>query len=386
MKSLKLGILSLAVLLTLGAFAQKGKVNSAEMSLADGKVIDAKKDIDIALNDAETQTSVKAWRVKGDVYKQLYETKVVDQRLYYPQNPNCLFDSKDAYLKAFNLETNVKKQKDYSTPLSTLEGYLFNEGLSRYNQGNNDGAYQHFSAAYAINEFLLSKGLQKSLDTSALFATAISGASINKNAEVLPLLEKLVSMDYNEPTIYVALAQIYDANKNTESLQSLVKKGLEKYPDNKSLRVYELNQVLSTNDFTAQIQKFEAAVAKDPKNDSYLFNLAVIYDKAGKADKAKETYQKLIDVNPKFGDAYYNLGIMTFNEGIELNKKMNALDDKEIEKYNSLKKQRDEIFQKALPFLEKAYQLDAKNADYKQSLKKVYAAMNLLDKAKALGE
>ncbi|HNF48421.1 MAG TPA: tetratricopeptide repeat protein [Chitinophagales bacterium] len=379
MKSIKSMLLLCVLAVALNGYAQKGKVNSAEISLSEGKVLDAKKDIDAALTDAETQNSVKAWRVKGDVYKDIYETK-----LYYPQNPNCLFDAKDAYIKALGLETNPKKQKDYSTPLSALEGYLFNEGLSRYKQNNNEDAFRHFSTAYSINELLLSKGLQKSIDTSALFAAAVSGASAKKYTEVTPMLEKLVSMNYNEPSVYESLAQIYEETKNTEALAEVVKKGLDKFPDNKNLKVLELNQALSSNDLSAQIQKFEDAVKKEPKNTSYMFNLAVIYDKAGQVDKAKATYEQIIAADTKFGDAYYNLGIMTFNEGIELNKKMNALDDKEVDKYNALKKQRDEIFQKALPYLEKAYQIDTKNPDYKQSLRKVYAAMNMLDKAKAL--
>ncbi len=379
MKSIKSMLLLCVLAVALNGYAQKGKVNSAEISLSEGKVLDAKKDIDAALTDAETQTSVKAWRVKGDVYKNIYETNV-----YYAQNPNCLFDAKDAYIKALGLETNPKKQKDYSTPLSALEGYLFNEGLGRYKQNNNEDAFRHFSSAYSINELLLSKGLQKSIDTSALFAAAVSGASAKKYAEVTPMLEKLVSMNYNEPSVYESLAQIYEETKNTEALAEIVKKGLAKYPDNKNLKVIELNQALSSNDLSAQIQKFEDAVKKEPKNTSYLFNLAVIYDKAGQADKAKATYEQIIAADTKFGDAYYNLGIMTFNEGIEINKKMNALDDKEVDKYNALKKQRDEIFQKALPYLEKAYQIDTKNPDYKQSLRKVYAAMNMLDKVKAL--
>ncbi len=379
MKSIKSMLLLCVLAVALNGYAQKGKVNSAEISLSEGKVLDAKKDIDAALTDAETQTSVKAWRVKGDVYKDIYETK-----LYYPQNPNCLFDAKDAYIKALGLETNPKKQKDYSTPLSALEGYLFNEGLGRYKQNNNEDAFRHFSSAYSINELLLSKGLQKSIDTSALFAAAVSGASAKKYTEVTPMLEKLVSMNYNEPSVYESLAQIYEETKNTEALAEIVKKGLAKYPDNKNLKVIELNQALSSNDLSAQIQKFEDAVKKEPKNTSYLFNLAVIYDKAGQTDKAKATYEQIIAADTKFGDAYYNLGIMTFNEGIEINKKMNALDDKEVDKYNALKKQRDEIFQKALPYLEKAYQIDTKNPDYKQSLRKVYAAMNMLDKVKAL--
>lgn len=67
---------------------------------------------------------------------------------------------------------------------------------------------------------------------------------------------------------------------------------------------------------------------------------------------------------------------------------MNAIDDKEDplgKKYNELKVQRDDLFKKALPYLEKAYEIDPANVDYKSNLKKVYASMNMLDKAKVLG-
>ena len=49
-------------------------------------------------------------------------------------------------------------------------------------------------------------------------------------------------------------------------------------------------------------------------------------------------------------------------------------------------KQRDEAFAIALPYLEKAYAIDPKNVDYKSNLKKVYASMNMVEKAKALGD
>jgi tetratricopeptide (TPR) repeat protein len=86
---------------------------------------------------------------------------------------------------------------------------------------------------------------------------------------------------------------------------------------------------------------------------------------------------------------YFNLGVMYFNAGVAKNKEMNAVDDakdKDGKIYTGLKAERDELFKKALPNLEKAYEIDPKNVDYKSNLKKVYASMNMLEKAKALGE
>ena len=217
----------------------------------------------------------------------------------------------------------------------------------------------------------------------------MSGANINKIAEVQPLLEKLVEMDFNNPVIYETLAQFYDSQKNKEALEKIVAKGLIKYPKNKNLQVYELNATLSNGDVQQSIDKFEKALVDDPSNSSILFNLGVLYDRILNTEKAKEYYAKAIVINPNYGDAYFNIGVMYFNQGVAMNKKMNAVDekvDKDGKIYEGLKKERDDLFQKALPNLEKAYAIDSKNADYKQNLKKVYASMNMIDKAKALGE
>lgn len=384
-KIIAIVLITLNVLLfTNNAQAQKGKITSAQLSLQDGKVIDAKRDIDAALQDPDVQKMVKAWNTKGDVYKAIYETK-----LYYPQNPASLFESKDAYLKAYELETNPKKQKDYAAPLTLLEGYLFNEGLERFNNKKFDDAYRHFDASMTINNFLLSKGLTTTLDTNVIYATAMSGVNLNKITEIKPLLEKLVSMNYDNVVVYETLAQIYDTQKDKEGLSKLITLGLAKYPNNKNLQVYELNSTLDNGDVRKSIEKFELAAAKDPNNASILFNLGVLYDKSQNMDRAKENYEKAIALKPDYGDAFFNLGVIYFNAGVELNKKMNLLDEKEDKdgkKYEAMKKQRDELFQKALPNLEKAYATDPKNKDYKSNLKKVYASMNMLDKAKELGD
>ena len=137
------------------------------------------------------------------------------------------------------------------------------------------------------------------------------------------------------------------------------------------------------------IDKFEKAFAGDPKNASIAFNLGVLYDKLQNSEKTKEYYGKAIALKSDYGDAYFNLGVMYFNAGVAKNKEMNAVDDakdKDGKIYAGLKAQRDELFKQALPNLEKAYEIDPKNIEYKSNLKKVYASMNMLEKAKALGE
>jgi len=383
MKNFKLTLLILGSLFMIqSTFAQKGKITDAQLSLQEGKVMDAKKSIDAAFQDTNALKMVKAWSTKGEVYKTIYEGKV-----FYPQNPNCLFVAKEAYMAAYTLETNPKKQKDFATPLTDVYGYLFNEGFERFNNKKFEDAYKHFDASRNINEFLFSKGLASSLDTNAIFATAIAGSNLGKTNEMVPLFEKLIDMKYENPSIYETLAQIYEKIGDKAALAKVVQKGLAKYPKNNNLQVFELNSALDGGDVQQSIEKFEKAAANDSKNASIFFNLGVLYDKATNIAKAKENYEKAIALKPDYSDAYFNVGVMYFNEGVVINKKMNEVDDK-VDKdgkiYNGLKKQRDDIFTTALPYLEKAYAIDPKNADYKQNLKKVYASMNMLDKAKSI--
>ncbi len=373
-----------AFFLTQNTYAQKGKITDAQLALQDGKLMDAKKSIDAALVDSNVQKMTKAWNTKGDVYRSIYESKI-----FYATNPNCLFEAKDAYMNAYNLESNAKKQKDYGSPLAAVYGHLFNEGFERFNNKKYEDAYKHFDASKSINQFLFSKGLTATLDTNVIYATAISATNIDKFDVAVPLFEQLIKMDFNNPAIYETLAQIYEKQQNKEGLAKVVKVGLAKYSDNKNLQVYELNSVLDGGDVQKSIDKFEKAATADPKNSSILFNLGVLYDKATNIAKAKEYYDKAIAISPDYGDAYFNLGVMYFNDGVALNKKMNGIedkDDKDGKIYNGLKKQRDEAFAIALPYLEKAYTIDPKNVDYKSNLKKVYASMNMVEKAKALDE
>lgn len=385
MKKIQWIFLSLSIVcFTQVVFAQKAKISYAQASLENGKVMDAKKYIDAALQDSAVQQRTDAWKTKGDVYKNIFETQI-----FYALYPNCLFEARDAYLKALELETNPKKQKNYVEPLNVVEGFLFNEGLVRFNTKDYEDAYKHFDAGRSVNELLLSKGLTTNVDTSAIFATAMAGMNINKNDEILPLLTKLVDMNYKNASVYESLAQIYEQQNNKEALVQIIEKGRALFPDNKNLQIQELNSTLNNSDVEQSISKFEAAFQNDPKNATIAFNLGVLYDKMLDMEKTKEYYEKAIELNPNYGDAYYNLGVMYFNAGVAKNKEMNNVDDardRDGKIYAALKVLRDGFFQKALPNLEKAHEIDPKNPDYKQNLKKVYASMNMVEKAKALDE
>lgn len=429
----KITLVLIGVLLVNVIFAQKGKVNSASYALSEGKANEAKQFIDEALTDAETQQNAKAWQIKGDVYKNIYEGKV-----FFAQTPNALEDAKAAYLKAYELEVNPKKKGVVAPSLEHLQGYFFNEGLARFQDEKWTEAYMKFSEAVNINEFLLANNLAKTIDSGAYFATAVAANNAGLLDKAKPLLEKLVALKYNNKAIYESLADIY-AKEGNPNFMNIVNEGLKKYPDSKTLQVSRLNYYIENGKTDEAIAEIQNALNADPKNYLLLFNMAVLQEQLGNYDDAKIYYEKAIAAKPDFMDAYFNAGALYYNKAIEINKVLvkddaasidstlaefaskdvisiddirNALKDpnmgallnsfqnysgdkatlkdkvskiKENIKYDLLIAKRNALFNKTLPFFEKAYSIQ-KEDQLKSALKEIYARMNMFDKIKALDQ
>ena len=99
--------------------------------------------------------------------------------------------------------------------------------------------------------------------------------------------------------------------------------------------------------------------------------------------KAEASYLKAIQANGNQADYQYNLGALYYNNAVEINKQMNAIAGSsaaEIKKYEGLKKQRDDMFNKGLPFLARAAEIvtqkdaSSQSADDKSTLQSAYQA------------
>lgn len=425
-------ILLLLMLFSAIGFAQKGKVNSAQFSLTEGKVQEAKKYIDEALTDAETQQNIKAWQIKGDIYKNIYEGKV-----FFTQTPDALEVAKQAYLKAYELELNPKKKNVVAPSLEQLGSYFFTEGLSRFESEKWAEAYIKFNEAVAINDFLLKNNMTKNVDTSAIYATALAAYNGGLKPESKALLEKLIAYKYNNKVVYETLVDIYYLEKNPNFL-TVLNDGLKKFPNSKGLQVTKLNYYIENNKTDEAIAEISNALKSEPNNPSMLFNMAVLNEQLSKYQDAIAYYDKAIAANPKYNDAYYNAGAMYFNKAVEINKIIiddtparldstiaeyvstdivsleeikaalkdqnlgslvsslnnyandkKALKDKmakvnENIKYELIQAKRNALFNKALPYFEKAYSMDKSLVQIKSALKEIYARMNMFEKIKTL--
>lgn len=125
---------------------------------------------------------------------------------------------------------------------------------------------------------------------------------------------------------------------------------------------------------------FVEAIALNPDDTQMQIDNASIYY----INNDIATYQKLTEAilakDPNNAQLQYNVGFLLLNDDAKIVEEINA-NLKDRKKYDELNNKRKAMFMKALPYFEKAYQLDINNADTKKTLKLCYETLNMKDKA-----
>lgn len=93
----------------------------------------------------------------------------------------------------------------------------------------------------------------------------------------------------------------------------------------------------------------------------------------------KVTLMKVLDLDPKNISASVNLGIIYYNQGVNL---INSMDiDTPLDKLEIIQDNSAKLFKQSLPFMNKVYELDPKNLKALESLRQIYHALNDTEKA-----
>ena len=389
-------ILTIAALgITFAGFAQEKYVTSANMALAKNPpdYAEAKENIDKASANPETSVKPKTLFVKAEVYFGLQQTDKSRTATYYQ-------DATAALLKL------VEVKPDYETEgvnmmLVAAAAMYYNQGIIAYS--NKDDANRFTtSAALLANVIKI-----RELDGGKRFTQVGSNPRIDtvmartrmylafcsyyngKYAEAIPMLIAAKDNPITKLTyVYEDLIDAYDKQKSMDLELATILEARAAFPSDQGLRNDELNYYIVTGKQDELVKKLEVEAAKDPKNGELQFSMAIVYsnlanpksgdkpaNRAELMSKAEAAFQNAINISPDNGEYNYNLSGFYNNQAKDINDQMNALGSSaaETKKYDALKPQRDALFNKALPYAEKAYDLlDPKSGSFKGGEKNAY--------------
>lgn len=179
----------------------------------------------------------------------------------------------------------------------------------------------------------------------------------------------------------VDLPKLYLSKGDTASAITAAGEAAAAYPDDNDAVQQNIELNLITGNEGKIVSDIEAQVEKDPQNKSLHYYLGLAYGAAGEPEKALEAYEKALEIDPDYIEANTNAAVVIMNAGRDKLMSLNEDDSVSGDDYNQRVEDIKEEIARAVPYLQKASDLDPENPDALRNLKNYYDFMN--DEAKS---
>jgi len=373
---MKFNLLVLFIIVSTTVFAQKAKVTSAYNYERYGELDKAKEAIDDAVLDPSTASFWKAWLFRGNIYVSI--TRSQDEA-YANLSENPVQVAYESYKKVYDYQDDKKLDvEDLNRRYKKIYPMAFNVGIAAYNEKNYSKARDYFKICEDVNSHF---GIT---DTLSMYNVALTSDMVGDVKTAEEYYNKCIDQGYRGDNTYVELANLYLKNKDEESAKSVLKKARKAYPNSQAVITTELNIYLQNEQFDEALDNLNAAIQNDPTNDIFFYARGTIYNNKGEMEKAESDYIKAVELNNDNFDAYYNLGALYYNRGADAINACNEIMDNK--KYNACKDEANKVFIQAIPYLERAYELDPEDQNTLVSLKQTYVRTGQTEKYEALNK
>ena len=352
------------------ALKNANKTDGEEMV---SNLIDAKNYIDEAFLNTSTSDEPKMWNYRAKVYLKIALLK--DQKI----DNDAIFKAKQSHIRCLDRDKKGRvvvrkwtKEEDVVAGLIQCGYKLFNMAIDEYNNENNSKALKLYDEIFEIFDYDSEDQLKRGNITkeTVLHNSFFAARRMKDNERSKVLLQNLIDLNFNDPSIYVHMSDILQEEGNDDDALKYLSLGRDYFENDPVLINSQINLYIKLNRTDELIDKPSDAIELDDMNDLLFFNRATVYDQKGMLDEAIIDYKKSIELNPDNFNSNYNLGALFFNRGVELRNEANNSSSDKL--YNKLKKESEVFFDDALPFLETSLSLDPNDKNTLLSLKQLY--------------
>lgn len=351
------------------ASAQKKEIQTAKDQVKAGKNLDqAAASMKKLLADSANRTNRKIWTIYFDAVRKQYEQG--NEKLYLKQKYDTaqLFNyTRQLFEVAFqydSVETAPDKKgrrdfefrKGHSDYLAHIRSNLYNGGIWFLNKKKYPDAYKFFDCYIECASQPMFKQRNygekdKHLPTAAYYAVYSGYKMKDPKATLHHSYEALKdTVHYNYMLQY--LAETYMLEKDTARYVASLNEGFKRVPTFPYFFPRLVEYYVVRNQLDSAMTVVNEALTVVPDSDVYLAAKSNLLLEQGKLQECIEVSKKVIEVNQKLGDPYYNAGICYFNLAVD--------QDKNSHNSRKVKEQVEENYKKALPYLVKYREMEPK--------------------------
>ena len=396
----KLGFTIVLCLVTVFSFGQKKAVTEALKLAKDARpnFAEARTKIKGALQHAETKDDAKTWYTAGQIENLQFDKESTKQIL--GQQPDevvmydALFEIYPYFLKAYELDNlpdakgkvKPKFSKDIKSILRANLVYYINGGVYFYEQENFRKAYEFFDQYIVISDGRIMKEGETAnvapVDSNYFFANyygAYAAIQLNDHATAVKALTRASKLDFRQIEMLQLLTQAYQDENDMVNYEKTLNEGFALFPKESYFLFRLIQNFLDNENNEKALEYINTALQNEPENAQLLDVAGRIYESGfDDVEKAEEYFKKAIAIDGENAGSQSNLGRVYFNRAVTQTEIANTISD--VQQYNVEKEKALELFRKAMPYFEKALQLDSDNFDSKFALRSIYYNLNMMDK------
>lgn len=388
MNTNKLLVLTLALLMSVASFAQKGSVTKADAYLTKKDFANAKAEIDVAVTIEKNASKSKTWFVRGKIYQEIATNP---DEAVQAVDPDALNKAIESYQKVFEMDKETSPQHLLATTnMDAMWGNFINDGGTIYGEGDYVNALTKFENALLI----------RPTDSITLLYAGVAAQQAEQPEKTLEFYYTMMENgDASEDVMSTLIYLERSHSKDNEKALEVTRKAKELFPMDTKFGQEEISLLLILEQVDEARTKLEAAIEAEPENANLHLNLGVLYDNLGSVrmdegnkeearamyNKAKDAYLKVIEIEPDNYIGNFNTGVIYVNLAKEYYDEVREMDLKSYDKYGPAKLAKaDKILKEGLPYMEKATTIEPNDLGGLKALQQMYTQLKMMDKAEAI--
>ena len=332
-----------------------------------------------SINDSAYSTTIKS---EFDFLYSQIETSIINSAVEDNRNSNYSVAS-DKLLMAYKMNEEKNKDYLYYAAGSAVNSKEYDKALDYYvelKENNYTGVIDEY---YITNNETGEEEKVSETEFDLLKSSKdYSNPRVGQTESRYPEIVKNIALIYvQQGKNDVAIEAIKEARSIQPDDTSLILNEADLY-----IRISNNSDDESERDLYRKKFKelMELAITKDPENGILYYNLGVISSEQGENDSALEYYKKAIEFKPDYVDAYLNLVAVILDGEQSIVDEMNNLgtSKKDNIRYDELKVERENLYKECIPFLEKLIEVSPTNIDALNTLKNIYGVLGENEKFK----